>query len=575
MGYISWDEYYEIAKEVYETTGTVNVLARFKYKGYHLGNWIAKQRGIERNNGLKPIRREKLDRLGIAWDGREIKAEINHQRFLEMYSLLKAYKDMFGNTRVPRNYFVGDCDLGTWTASIRATLRGTGRKSVTDEQKKMLDELGFEINWYQEGLDSSWEKHFSLVSEYANLYGIDEIIQSTKYQGKCIGNWVHVQRTAYRDGILSADRYNRLIAIGLDFAPESSRWEKAFSLAEIYYNEFRNLDVPYDFILHNYRLGRWISNQRQIFNGTRTDMVLTEDQIQRLESIGMIWKTSSHSNTSFLEQAFLYYIKQLYPDTITRDVSYGVELDIYVPSIKFALEYDGSYWHNEKLANDNKKDAICLNSGIRLVRIREKPLPNTASAICYSTISKQNNTSLALLITKVIKEQLGVEVNVNIANDSFDIIKGFERISGRSWYRYYLEAEKYYFDFGNLMIPAAYVSPNGTKLGVWIQNQRCAYKGKTYGHLSSKEVQMLESIGMVWDIRENEWNQNYIIAKEYFEEHGNLLVRRDCIYHDVKLGRWINSQRNAHNMIGRRKMSQERIEKLEAIGMIWNTKKLK
>ena len=83
---------------------------------------------------------------------------------------------------------------------------------------------------------------------------------------------------------------------------------------------------------------------------------------------------------------------------------------------------------------------------------------------------------------------------------------------------------------------------------------------------------MLESIGMVWDIRENAWLQNYQVAKEYFEEHGNLLVSRECVYHGVKLGRWINGQRNAHNMIGRRKLSQERAEKLEAIGMVWNTK---
>ena len=572
MGYIGWDEYYALAKELYETTGTINVSAKFEYKGYSLGDWISRQRGIERKSGLKPIRKEKLDNLGIVWDGREIKADTNHQNFLKMYVLLKEYKEKFGDTRVPRTYFIGNCNLGGWTSSVREALRGRGRRNVTDEQKKLLDEIGFEINWYQESIDESWETHFSLVSEYANLYGIDEIIQSTTYKGKRIGNWIHSQRTAYKDGALSADRYEYLSSIGLDFAPAAARWDKAFSLAEKYYDEFHNLDVPSDFILNDFNLGRWISNQRQIFNGTRTDMVLTEEQARRLESIGMIWETSGYSNTSFLEQAFLYYIKQLYPDTITRDESYGVELDIYVPSIKFALEYDGSYWHKGKLANDNKKDIICLNSGVRLVRIREKPLPNTVSAICYSTVSRHNNTSLALLISKVIKEQLESEVDVNIANDAFDIIKDFEHLSGRIWHQYYLEAEKYYSEYGNLMVPAAYVSPNGTKLGVWIQNQRCAFKGTTYGHLSIKEVQMLESIGMVWDIRENEWNQNYQIAKEYFEEHGNLLVRRDCVYHGIKLGCWINGQRNAHNMIGRRKMSQERVEKLEKIGMVWNTK---
>ena len=575
MGYISWDEYYALAKEVYETMGTINVPARFEYKGYPLGDWISRQRGIERKNGLKPIRKTKLDALGVEWDGRQIKADSNHQKFLVMYSLLKAYKDKFGDTRVPRTYLVGDCDLGSWASSVRESLRGKGRRKITAEQKDLLDEIGFEINWYQENVEASWKTHFSLVVEYANQNGIDEIIQSTTYKGKNIGNWVHIQRMAYKDGTLSSDRYERLREIGLDFAPAAGRWEKAFSLAELFYTEFHNLDVPNDFILKEFNLGRWISNQRQIYKGTRTDMILTEEQIHRLESIGMIWKTSGHSNTSFLEQAFLFYIKQLHPDTITRDISHGIELDIYVPSINFALEYDGSYWHKGKLAKDNQKDAACLDVGIRLVRIRENPLPNTASAICYPTVSRHSNTSLAYLISKVINEQLGGIIDVDITRDAFAIIKDFEHFSGRSWHRYFVEAEQYWTEHGNLMIPVSYVSPNGIKLGVWIQNQRSAYKGTTYGHLSVKEVQMLESIGMVWDVREHTWLHNYHIAKAYFEEHGNLLVSRECVYRGVKLGRWINGQRNAYNRVGRRSLSAERTEKLEAIGMVWNTKQQK
>jgi hypothetical protein len=88
MEYISWDEYYALAKEVYETTGTINVPARFEYKGFPLGDWISRQRGIERKFGLKPIRKEKLVALGIEWDGRQIKADSNRQKFLEMYALL-------------------------------------------------------------------------------------------------------------------------------------------------------------------------------------------------------------------------------------------------------------------------------------------------------------------------------------------------------------------------------------------------------------------------------------------------------------------------------------------------------
>ena len=107
------------------------------------------------------------------------------------------------------------------------------------------------------------------------------------------------------------------------------------------------------------------------------------------------------------------------------DAGYGIELDVYIPSIKFALEYDGSHWHKEKVEKDNQKDAICMNSGVRLIRIRETPLPNTASAVCYSTVCHHSNTTLSALIEKVLYEQFGIQLNVDVSRDSFDIINKF------------------------------------------------------------------------------------------------------------------------------------------------------
>lgn len=572
MSYISWDEYYNIANEVYKELGTINVPVNFEFKGYSIGNWLSRQRGIERKSGLKPLRKQKLEKIGIEWDGHLIKSENHHQNFLKMFALLEAYKKQFGNTRVPRNYTSNGYNLGNWASSIREALRGKGHRKITSEQKAMLEEIGFETHWYQEGIDDSWNSYFLLVVEYAALYGIDEIVQNTIYKNKNIGNWIHVQRGSYKNDTLSAERYEKLIEIGLDFAPTSNRWEKAYSFAEEYYKEFHNLLVPTDFILHGFNLGRWISNQRQVFKGTRTDMALSTIQIQRLEAIGMIWEPVSGSNTSFLEQAFLFYIKKIYPDTVARDRSHGIELDVFVPSISFAIEYDGSHWHKGKLKKDNEKDTICTDLGIRLVRIRECPLPNTVSAICYSTVSHHNNDTLKLLIKKVIEEQFGVSLDIDIARDAFDIIKEFEVCSNNSWHRFFLEAQAYYSDHGNLMIPASYISPNGLKLGVWIQNQRSAYKRTSFYHLSVKEVEMLEAIGMIWDIREHIWEQNFRVAQSYFEKHGNLLVPRECEYLGFKLGKWINSQRNAYKMVGRRKMSFERIKRLEAIGMVWNVR---
>ena len=84
--------------------------------------------------------------------------------------------------------------------------------------------------------------------------------------------------------------------------------------------------------------------------------------------------------TSFAEQAVFYYVKQLYPDAINHykaDWLNRMELDIYIPSIKYAIEYDGIAWHKEnKLANDQMKYKRCHDNGIKLIRLKEDDLGN-------------------------------------------------------------------------------------------------------------------------------------------------------------------------------------------------------
>ena len=77
--------------------------------------------------------------------------------------------------------------------------------------------------------------------------------------------------------------------------------------------------------------------------------------------------------TSFAEQAFYYYIKKLYPDAINRYTEIfdnRMELDIFIPSRRLAIEYDGVYWHKNK-EREKIKFQYCQNNNIRLIRIKE------------------------------------------------------------------------------------------------------------------------------------------------------------------------------------------------------------
>lgn len=81
MKYIRWDEYYAVAEDLHKKIGTINVPANYIYKGYPIGEWISRQRGIERKNGLKSVRKKKLEKLNIVWDGRKVNEEKKACRF--------------------------------------------------------------------------------------------------------------------------------------------------------------------------------------------------------------------------------------------------------------------------------------------------------------------------------------------------------------------------------------------------------------------------------------------------------------------------------------------------------------
>lgn len=82
---------------------------------------------------------------------------------------------------------------------------------------------------------------------------------------------------------------------------------------------------------------------------------------------------NSGRQTSFAEQAFYFYIKKLYPDAINRYTEIfdnRMELDIFIPSIRLAIEYDGVFWHKNK-SREKIKYQYCQKNNIKLIRIKE------------------------------------------------------------------------------------------------------------------------------------------------------------------------------------------------------------
>lgn len=132
---------------------------------------------------------------------------------------------------------------------------------------------------------------------------------------------------------------------------------------------------------------------------------------------------ASRRKTSFPEQAIFYYVKHIFPDALNRykALEDKCELDIYIPSKKIGIEYDGIYWHRNKKDLEKNKYNICKKNGIKLIRIRESIGEENNIADCiifrrYPYVPDTLDESI-----KYLMQELNVEINIDTRNDSIKI----------------------------------------------------------------------------------------------------------------------------------------------------------
>ena len=145
---------------------------------------------------------------------------------------------------------------------------------------------------------------------------------------------------------------------------------------------------------------------------------------------------NSGRQTSFREQALFYYIKKMYPMTLSRfkPEEFGkFEVDIFIPELNIAVEYDGGAWHKEnKYEREQRKYEMCKALGIKLIRVKEK-MPKTLELVLADEIISfddfESNEGFTFVIHSVL-DRLDYSdfyrlhpMDVDIYRDRFEIMK--------------------------------------------------------------------------------------------------------------------------------------------------------
>ena len=152
---------------------------------------------------------------------------------------------------------------------------------------------------------NTWELNYSLAKIYFEKNGNLEIPSKFKTlngtdedkNGYNLGGWLVSQRQMYKKSKLSKEREELLEKIGMRFETRDNDevWNQMYMLAELYFREYGNLEIPSRFKTLNgtdedengYNLGWWLVSQRQMYKKSK----LSKKREKLLEKIGMRFET--------------------------------------------------------------------------------------------------------------------------------------------------------------------------------------------------------------------------------------------------------------------------------------------
>ncbi len=524
---------------------------------------VGKEIVSDRFNVLDEIRdcRELFDRLNdtlsASWD--------------MMYELAKEYYETYGELEVPSRYVTaGGYSLGRWVCVQRRIKKGEVQGVLDEKRLEKLDAIG--MRW-ESITDIAWTNYYASATRYFEENGNLEI-KSTYIDknGLNLGNWICTLRALRKNGsssnYLIPERIEKLNAIGMVWNQPNYAWERNYLAAMEYYHEHGDLNIPFSYESNGIKLGLWIHRLRYSYSGEHGYARLTDEQISRLDELGMQWKIQRNYGWDYGYQRAKKYAEQ--------NGRLQASLD-YVTPDGFAL---GKWLARQRAEN---------NAGI--IAVERKRLLDAINMVW--TIDRRNPWNRCYELAKEYYKQHGhLEIPNDCVVDGIWLGKWLKkqrniylgRVEGEeltakqmkklsaigmrwrnvyddAWEKRYQTAKSCYEKNGHLTFP------NGSSMDAWMSEQR---RKREKGKLTQEQIEKLDSLGMVWSF-ESGWERGYRYAKAYFEEHGNLnALRRYKTEDGFGLGMWICKYRVARNG-GKSpvKITNDQIKALEAIGMTW------
>ena len=444
-------------------------------------------------------------------------------------------------------------------------------------------------------MEARWEVLCQAAADAAAKEGTLELPRSyTIHSGVPVGKWLELQRqvqAGQRPGRLTAEQAAKLEKLGIRWNHRlEAAWEKGFASAQKYRTEHGDLLVPVRYRDKNdFALGEWIVYNRQRYLGGN----LTQNRIERLDAIGMVWSTSNDLWEQNYAAATQYYLEHGDLEVpIKYETPSGFGLGVWLGAQRAAhkagelpqeqverLDALGMDWTNR---NDRKWMSLYdvaaayyhehgnLNVPSEYVTPDGVLLGKWVARQRYAYLNPDRSSARVTPERKVLLDKLGM------VWEKYD-----------PWQERYDLALAYKTEHGDLEIPSVYKTADGVWLGSWVSRQRQALNSGSSA-LSSERRKLLRTLfkgerrpsdpaADHGTVREANWERNFRSAARYARKYKHLLVPASYVDSDgVRLGVWVSNLRAARkNRPDSYQVTPAHIKKLNSIGMVWDARDAK
>lgn len=356
-----------------------------------------------------------------------------------------------------------------------------------------------------DALIATWDMYYASAKQYYKENGNLEVpARYITEEGYALGSWLNNQKAIRKGtivGKLTEDQIHKLDSIGMIWDSLDYFWEQNFKSAKEYYLTYGNLDIPTNYKSKDGKhLGNWILRQRQLYKRNS----LTDDQIKKLDSIGMDWmdRVDRIWENGFLEAK--NYSEEYGNLSVLKNYRSNTDFPLGI-----WIQRQRSLYKNNKISEDRIKrlTGIGMNWNPDNWESRFDLVKQYYEEHGNINISQKEVIQGVWLGKWIISQKKAMEEG-KLTHKQIEKLKTLpmEEVGRKDnrWWSMYEEAKKYYEEFGNLNIPVNYLTSNGKKLSDWIIRQRRNYK---LGKMPSEHKEKLDEIGFIWDLA-NTWKNS-------------------------------------------------------------------